>query len=58
MSDNLLGQQMNTALCVKLGRNVTLMQCSPRFMAEKLWKSQVFLSDINGSREDLIYYEN
>jgi len=30
---------------------VTLLQCSPWLMGEKLWKSQVFMSGTNGYRE-------
>jgi len=29
---------------------ITLVQCSPRIMGERLWKNQVFFSSVNGSK--------
>jgi hypothetical protein len=47
MSDRFLQQRINIKFCVQLGSNVILVQCSPKIIGEKLWKSWVFLSGIN-----------
>jgi len=43
MSGQFLEQWINIKFCVILGKKmqVTLVQCSPRLMGEKLWKSHV-----------------
>jgi hypothetical protein len=47
-----LEQQINIKFCVKLGKNAsdTCTILSPRLMGEKLWRIQLFLSGINGSK--------
>jgi len=36
MNDQFLERRINIKVCVKLGKNVTLVECSPRPVGEKL----------------------
>jgi len=54
MNDQFLERRINIKVCVKLGKNVTLVECSPRPVGEKLWKSSVFMSGINSSKRTLM----
>jgi len=49
MSDRFSEKRINGKFCVKLRKNESdIVQCSPRLVEEELWRSQVFMSDING----------
>jgi len=51
ISEWFLEQRINVKFCVTLRKNtMTLVKCSPRFIEDKLRKSQVSLSGINDSK--------
>jgi hypothetical protein len=50
MSDWFLEQWITIKFCVKLGKNAQDTYALLRLMGEKLWRSQVFLNGINGSK--------
>jgi len=51
MSDQFLEQKIDIKFCGKLEKNVTFVQCSPRLMGEKQWKSLVFLNGMKWFKE-------